>query len=88
MTLKSVYEDPSTSTRDPALLAKRAGTTVKSARAFLRDQASSQVAQLWRKPARPRRERAKKLDYAAMAAGKGIVMIHSPVASRKRSSAR
>ena len=51
MTLKSVYEDPRTSTRDPALLAKRAGVTVESAKSFLRDQTSSQVAQQWRKPA-------------------------------------
>jgi len=51
MTLKSVYEDPRTSTRDPALLAKRAGVTVGSAKSFLRDQTSSQVAQQWRKPA-------------------------------------
>ena len=51
MTLKSVYEDPLTSTRDPALLAKRAGVTVKSAKSFLHDQSSSQVAQQWRKPA-------------------------------------
>jgi hypothetical protein len=50
MSLKSVYEDPRTSTRDPALLAERAGVTVKSAKAFLRDQLSSQVAQQWRKP--------------------------------------
>ena len=50
MPLKSVYEDPLTSTRDPTLLAKRAGTTVKSAKAFLRDQASSQLARQWRKP--------------------------------------
>lgn len=50
MTLKSVYEDPLTSTRDPTLLAKRAGVTVKSAKSFLRDQASSQVAKQWRKP--------------------------------------
>jgi hypothetical protein len=51
MTLKSVYEDPLTSTRDPALLAKRAGVAVQSAKSFLRDQASSQVAQQWKKPA-------------------------------------
>jgi len=51
MTLKSVYEDPLTSTRDATLLAKRAGVTVRSAKAFLRDQASSQVAQQFRKPA-------------------------------------
>jgi hypothetical protein len=50
MSLKSVYENPRTSTRDATLLAKRAGVTVKSAKAFLRDQASSQVAQQWRKP--------------------------------------
>jgi hypothetical protein len=50
MTLKSVYEDPLTSTRDPSLLAARAGTTVKSAASFLKDQASSQVSQQWRKP--------------------------------------
>jgi hypothetical protein len=50
MTLKSVYEDPLTSTRDPSLLATRAGTTLKSAASFLKDQASSQVAQQWKKP--------------------------------------
>ena len=50
MTLRSVYEDPHTSTRDPALLAERAGVTIKSAKTFLRDEASSQVAKQWRKP--------------------------------------
>ena len=50
MTLRSVYEDPHTSTRDPALLAERAGVTIKSANTFLRDEASSQVAKQWRKP--------------------------------------
>jgi hypothetical protein len=50
MTLRSVYEDTLTSTRDPALLAERAGVTVKSAKTFLRDEASAQVARQWRKP--------------------------------------
>ena len=50
MTLRSVYEDPRTTTRDPVLLAKRAGTTVKSAKAFLADEASAQTAEQWRRP--------------------------------------
>ena len=50
MTLRSVYEDTLTSTRDPALLAERAGVTVKSAQTFLRDEASAQVSRQRRKP--------------------------------------
>ena len=50
MTLKSIYDDPRTTTRDPTLLAERAGTTVESAKTFLRNQASSQVREQWRKP--------------------------------------
>ena len=50
MTLRSVYEDTLTSTRDPALLAERAGVTVKSAKTFLRDEASAQVSRQRRKP--------------------------------------
>ncbi len=51
MTLRSVYENPRTSTRDAKLLAKRAGTTVKSARAFLRTVGSAKVSAGWRRPA-------------------------------------
>jgi hypothetical protein len=51
MTIKSVYQDPKTSTRDPKLLAERAKVTIKSAKAFLRDQSSVQVSKRWRKPA-------------------------------------
>ena len=50
-TLREVYEDPRTSTRNAALLASRAGTTLKSAQAFLRNEASAQVTQAWKKPA-------------------------------------
>ena len=50
MTLRSVYEDTLTSTRDPALLAERAGVTVQSAKTFLRDEASAQVSRQRRKP--------------------------------------
>ena len=50
MTIRSVYEDPRTTTRDPALLAKRAGTTVKSAKAFLRAEGSAQTVEQWRRP--------------------------------------
>ena len=52
-TLRETYEDPATSTRTPALLAKRAGTTLKSAQAFLRD---LPAAQLSRRAKPPKRE--------------------------------
>ena len=50
MTIKSVFDDPATTTRNPELLAKRAGVTVKSAKAFLRDQAASQITRRAVKP--------------------------------------
>ena len=50
MTLRSVYEDTLTSTRDPALLAERAGVTVQSAKTFLRDEASAQITRQYNKP--------------------------------------
>ena len=50
MTLREVYDNPKTTTRNPALLAKRANTSVKSAQAFLRDQQSSQVSRRVNKP--------------------------------------
>jgi hypothetical protein len=50
MTLREVYENAKTSTRNPVLLAKRAGTSVKSAKAFLATQASAAVRTAWRKP--------------------------------------
>jgi hypothetical protein len=53
MTIRSVYDNPLTTTRDAELLAKRAKVTVKSARAFLRDQAAQQVT---RRSVKPRDE--------------------------------
>ena len=50
MTLKSVYDDPKTNTRNASLLAKRANVTLKAAQAFLRDQQSSQVSKRAIKP--------------------------------------
>ena len=50
MDLKAVYDDPARTSRNPRLLAARAGGSVQSAEAFLRDQASSQLAKQWRKP--------------------------------------
>jgi len=50
MTLRSVYDDPATSTRDPKLLAERANTTLKSAQAFLTAEASAQSAVSYRRP--------------------------------------
>ena len=41
--IKAVFDNPRTSTRSPALLAKRAGVTPKAAADFLRDQASAQI---------------------------------------------
>ena len=50
-TLHEVYEDPRASTRNAPLLAERAGTSVKSAQAFLRNEASAQTTQGRKKPA-------------------------------------
>ena len=49
-TLREVYDNPKTTTRDPARLAKLAGTRVKSARAFLTKQGGVQVSKERRKP--------------------------------------
>jgi hypothetical protein len=49
-TIKQVFDNPATTTRNPELLAKRAGVTVKSAQAFLRDQAASQITKRAVKP--------------------------------------
>jgi hypothetical protein len=49
-TMKAVFENPATTTRNPQLLAKRAGVQVKSAKAFLRDQAATQITKKARKP--------------------------------------
>ena len=49
MTLRAVFEDPRTTTRDPSLLAERARVTLKSARAFLRTSAANQISQVPRK---------------------------------------
>ena len=51
-TLREVYENPSTSTRNPALLAKRSGTTLKSAQAFLRDQPAAKISRRVKPPSR------------------------------------
>lgn len=67
MTLRGVYENPRTTTRDPALLAKRAGTTVKSAKAFLANEASAQTAEQWRRPS----SRAAYTTYAPTGAPEG-----------------
>ena len=50
-TLREIYENAKTTTRNPTLLAKRAGTTVKSARTFLTDEGSSQTTEKWRRTA-------------------------------------
>ena len=50
MTLRDIYDDSKTTTRNPTLLAKRAGTTVKSAKAFLATQSSSVVRSAWHRP--------------------------------------
>ena len=42
--LAEIYEDPRRTSRDPAVLAKRAGVSIKSAKAFLREQARSAAA--------------------------------------------
>ena len=48
--IKAVFDDPRTSTRNPALLAKRAGVDPKAAGAFLRDQAAAQITRRSVKP--------------------------------------
>ena len=50
MEISSVYADPERTTRNAALLAKRAGVPVAAARAFLKDQAASQVRRCTSKP--------------------------------------
>ena len=50
MTIKQVFDNPATTTRNPELLAKRAGVPLKSAQAFLRDQAASQITKRAVKP--------------------------------------
>jgi hypothetical protein len=49
-TLREIYENPRTSTRNAELLARRAGTTIKSAKAFLATQMSAAVRTAWRRP--------------------------------------
>jgi hypothetical protein len=51
-TLRETYNNPTTSTRDPALLAKRAGTTRHAAQAFLRDLPAAQLSQRAKTPKR------------------------------------
>ena len=51
MSLSSVYADPAQTKRNATLLAERAGVSVAEAKAFLRDQASSQVRRRVHKPA-------------------------------------
>ena len=48
--IKAIFDDPKTSTRNAALLAKRAGVTPKAAADFLRDQAASQITKRATKP--------------------------------------
>jgi hypothetical protein len=48
--LANIYNDPATSTRNASLLAKRAGTTVAEAKAFLNSQASAAVNKKWVRP--------------------------------------
>ena len=50
MTLRSVYEDPATTSLNATILAERAGTTVKAAKAFLKTQATAQAEARWTKP--------------------------------------
>ena len=50
MTIREVFDDPRTTTKDPILLAKRARVTVDSAKAFLRKQASVQTMRQHKKP--------------------------------------
>ena len=48
--IKATYDNPRTSSRNPATLAKRAGVTTAAAAAFLRDQAASQITKRAKKP--------------------------------------
>ena len=41
--IKSIFEDPKTTTRNPKLLAERANVSVKIATSFLRDQSGAQI---------------------------------------------
>ena len=41
--IKAVFDDPRTTSRAPATLAARAGTSAKAAAGFLRDQAAAQI---------------------------------------------
>ena len=66
-TLREVYENPSTSTRNPALLAKRSGTTLKSAQAFLRDQPAAQISRRVKPPSRK--------NFAPTGAAHGVWLI-------------
>ena len=49
--IKAIYDDPRTSSKNPATLAKRAGVTTAAAAAFLKDQASHQATRRAHKPA-------------------------------------
>ena len=48
--IKAVFDDPRTSSRAPATLAKRAGVSAKAAAGFLRDQAAAQITRRATKP--------------------------------------
>ena len=48
--IKATYDDPRTSSRNPATLAKRAGVTPAAAAAFLKDQVSRQISKRAHKP--------------------------------------
>ena len=49
-TIGQTYESPRTTTRDPVLLAKRAGVLVASAKEFLRKEGTASVNKKWTKP--------------------------------------
>jgi hypothetical protein len=49
--IKAIYDDPRTSSKNPATLAKRAGVTTAAAAAFLKDQTSHQATRRAHKPA-------------------------------------
>jgi hypothetical protein len=85
--IKAVFDDPRTTSRNPATLAKRAGVSIKAAtapgrransaacrKAAQRKEAlnlsPAENAAALAAPARPRSERAKKIDYAKLAKGK------------------
>ena len=50
MNIKQVFDSPKYTTRNPALLAKRANTSLKAAESFLRDQAPAQMRKEHRNP--------------------------------------